>query len=268
MALFRIIFVLLKELLTLERLTVKAYKYIIYVQNQGVFRAGALRIPYGGIDVRKLMSKIMPFYSWIMLTIILSVNYLVYFVTRPFTTGLKHYSMVSSFDIALPFVPFFMFFYLFAYIQWIIGFVMIGRGGREVASPMFIGELIAKGITLACFVFLPTTVEGLRPSVESLQGGGIWCDLAARVFTMDAMDNCFPSVHCLESWICFRGALKLKKVPRWYVYAMLVMTLFVFASTVLVKQHVLIDIVGGVAAVEIGLFISQRLPLKRCTEVK
>lgn len=213
--------------------------------------------------MRKLLSKTMPFYSWIMLTIILSVNYLVYFATRPFTTGLKHYSMVSSLDIALPFVPFFISFYVLAYIQWIIGFVVIGRGGREVAFPMFIGELIAKGIALACFVFLPTTVQGLRPSVESLQGGGIWCELSARIFTMDAMDNCFPSVHCLESWVCFRGALKLKKLPRWYAPTMLAMTLLVFASTVLVKQHVLIDIVGGVAAVEIGLFISGRLPLRR-----
>lgn len=203
-----------------------------------------------------------------MLTIILSVNYLVYFVTRPFTTGLKHYSMANSLDMALPFVPFFMFFYLLAYLQWIIGFVVIGRGGREVAFPMFIGELIAKGITLVCFILLPTTVAGLRPSVASLQGGGIWCELAARIFTMDAMDNCFPSVHCLESWICFRGALKLKKVPRWYVYGMLVMTLLVFTSTVLVKQHVLIDIVGGVAAVEIGLFLSQRLQRRRCTGEK
>lgn len=218
--------------------------------------------------MRKQLSKIMPLYSWIMLTIILSVNYLVYFGTRPFTTGFKHYSMVSPVDMALPFVPFFMFFYVLAYVQWIIGFVMIGRGGREVAFPMFIGELIAKGIVMVCFIFLPTTVEGLRPGVESLQGGGIWCELAAQIFTMDAMDNCFPSVHCLESWVCFRGALKLKKLPRWYAPVMLVMTLFVFASTVLVKQHVLLDIVGGVAAVEIGLFISQRIQLRRRIEEK
>lgn len=210
----------------------------------------------------------MPLYSWVMLTIILSVNYLVYFATRPFTTGLKHYSMVSSLDKALPFVPFFMFFYLFAYIQWIIGFVLIGRGGREIAFRMFIGELVAKSLALACFLFLPTTVEMLRPSIEALQGGGIWCELSARIFTMDAADNCFPSVHCLESWVCFRGALKLKKLPAWYPYVMLVITLLVFASTVLVKQHVLVDIVGGVAAVEIGLFFSHRLPLRRCVEEK
>lgn len=211
---------------------------------------------------RKLL-KIMPAYSWVLLTIIVSVNYLTYFGTRTFTTGLKHYSIAGSLDRNLPFVPFFILFYVLAYAQWIIGFILIGRGGYKVALTMFIGELIAKGIALACFILFPTTMEGLRPGVEVLRGGGVWCELTAWVYSMDAPDNLFPSIHCLESWVCFRGALRLKKVPGWYAYAMLVMTLLVFASTVLVKQHVLIDIVGGVAAVEVGLFISGRLLLKR-----
>lgn len=204
----------------------------------------------------------MPLYSWAMLTIIVSVNYFVYFGIRPFINGFKHYSMVSSLDRALPFVSIFFSIYLLAYIQWIIGFVLIGRD-EQAASRMFVGELIAKGIALICFVFFPTTIEELRPSMESLRGGGIWCELAAWVYSMDNVDNCFPSIHCLESWVCFRGALSLKKLPWWYAYLMLVMTLLVFVSTLFVKQHVLIDVLGGLAAVEIGLFFSGRLQLRR-----
>lgn len=217
---------------------------------------------YWGFDLKKRLIKIMPLYSWVMLAIIVSVNYFVYFSTRPFTAGLKHYSMVSSLDRNLPFVPLFFSIYLLAYIQWIIGFVLIGRD-EQAASRMFIGELIAKGIALICFVFLPTTTEDLRPSTESLRGGGIWCELATWVYSVDAANNCFPSVHCIESWVCFRGALRLKKVPRWYTHLMLVMTLLVFASTLFVKQHVLIDVLGGLAAVEIGLFFSGGLQLRR-----
>lgn len=87
----------------------------------------------------------MPLYSWVALAIILSVNYFVYFSTRPFTAGLKHYSMTSSLDRDLPFVSIFFSIYLLAYIQWIIGFVLIGRD-EQAAPRMFIGELIAKGI--------------------------------------------------------------------------------------------------------------------------
>ena len=217
--------------------------------------------------MKKGMLKIMPAYSWGLLTIIVSVNFLVYFGTRPFTTGLKHYCIAGPWDRMLPFVPFFIIFYLLAYVQWIIGFIMIGRDDRRVVFQVFIGELIAKGIALACFVLFPTTIEELRPSMESLQGGGIWNELAAWIYSMDAADNVFPSVHCLESWICFRGALRLRGKPEWYAHVMLVMTLLVFASTVLVKQHALIDIVGGVTAVEIGLFISGRLLIKRLVEL-
>lgn len=204
--------------------------------------------------MKKYMLKIMPVYSWVMLTIILIVNYIAYFGSRTFTTGLKHYSFVNSLDRKLPFISFFVLFYILAYLQWIIGFVMIGRSRREVVFQMFIAELIAKGIALTCFILLPTTVD-IRPDIETLKDGGIWNVLTEFVYSMDAADNGFPSIHCLESWVCFRGALKLEKVPRWYVYLMLAMTLLVFASTVFVKQHAMVDIAGGVAAVEIGLII-------------
>ena len=80
---------------------------------------------------------------------------------------------------------------------------------------------------------------------------------------MDAPDNLFPSIHCLESYVCFRGALYTKKVPVWYKYVMLISTVLVFASTVLVKQHVLVDMLGAVLAVEFGLFVSKKWNLGR-----
>ena len=209
--------------------------------------------------MKKRLVKIMPVYSWLMLTILLLANGMVYFASRIYTSSLKHYSMVSVLDRKLPFVPFFIFFYLLAYVQWIVGYVLIGRGGREIASRTLTGELIAKGIVLICFVLFPTTVAELRPDLRSLQGGGIWSELTAWLYTIDAVDNGFPSVHCLESWICFRGGMRLKEHPKWYVHVMFVMTMLVFASTVLIKQHALIDILGGVGAAELGLFFSGRM---------
>lgn len=53
--------------------------------------------------------------------------------------------------------------------------------------------------------------------------------------------------------------MRLKEPPKWYVCVMFVMTMLVFASTVLIKQHALIDILGGVGAAEFGLFFSGRM---------
>ena len=44
---------------------------------------------------------------------------------------------------------------------------------------------------------------------------------------------------------------------------MFVSAILVFASTVLIKQHVVIDIIGGVLVVEIGLFLAKKLNTKR-----
>ncbi len=201
----------------------------------------------------------MPLYSWILLIVILSVNHLAYFDSRLITSGLTHHSIALSLDEKLPFVPVFIIFYVLAYVQWTIGFVVIARGEKDIVFKVFIGELIAKFIAFLCFVIYPTTMEGLRPSVETLQGRGFLCSLTALVYSLDTPDNLFPSIHCLESWVCLRGALMIKKLPAWYKVSMLVMTLLVFASTVLVRQHVLLDIAGGVAAFEAGLFISRRI---------
>ena len=48
----------------------------------------------------------------------------------------------------------------------------------------------------------------------------------------------------------------MKKPPKWYRYATTVMALGVFASTLFVKQHVLVDVFGGIIVYEIGYYIA------------
>lgn len=212
--------------------------------------------------MKKYLLKIMPARSWAFVAVIVLMNSVTYFGTRVFTAGRKHYSMALPIDKKLPLVPFFILFYILAYAQWIIGFLLIGRDDAETAGRIFLGELIAKSIALFCFVLFPTAMGGLRPDAAPLWDGTVWQRLTAWIYALDAPDNLFPSIHCLESWVCFRGALRLTKTPRWYPFATLVMTLLVFASTVLVRQHVVLDIAGGVLAVEIGVFLADRLPLR------
>lgn len=196
---------------------------------------------------------IYPVYSIILIAAMLGMNALTYFGTRIFTTGRYHYNIESPLDQMLPLVPFFVVFYLLAFVQWAVCYILIGREKKEYCFRFFLGEIIAKTLCLVIFLIFPTTLN--RPQIT---GSGIFEQLTAFVYKIDAPDNLFPSIHCLESWMCFRGCRKLTAttLPRWFSGANFVFTLLVFASTVLLKQHVLIDIAGGVAAVEIGLFLS------------
>jgi membrane-associated phospholipid phosphatase len=44
---------------------------------------------------------------------------------------------------------------------------------------------------------------------------------------------------------------------------MFIGALLVFASTLLVKQHLFVDVFGGIAVVEIGLFLSGKFNLSK-----
>ena len=125
------------------------------------------------------------------------------------------------------------------------------RSSREACFRFYTADIFAKIIALVFFLVVPTTI--VRPEVT---GNSVFDMLTRFIFRVDAADNLFPSIHCLESWMCFRSALFLKKVPKWYAPVSLLFSLLVFASTVMLKQHVFVDIPGGIAAVEIGLLLS------------
>lgn len=204
------------------------------------------------------ISKLIPKYSQIPLILLLGFNCVTYFGTRFFTQGMEHHNISTPLDNALPLVPEFILFYLLAYVQWIVGYIVIARESREVCYEIFTAELLAKLACLVCFLVFPTTLD--RPEIT---GGGIFNYLTALIYSADAPDNLFPSIHCLESWVCFRGAVYAKKMPGWYKWVMLFFSLGVFASTVLVKQHVIYDMFGAVAFVELGLFVTRRFGLSR-----
>ena len=209
-------------------------------------------------NVLNRIYKILPKYAIIPIVASLLLNMIIYFGSRLFTTQMYHYDFSIVVDGYIPFVSEWVIIYVLAYIAWGVGFVVIGRENREVCYSVMAAEQVAKLICLACFVIIPSTI--VRPEIT----GTGFCEWLSRlVYNMDSPDNLFPSIHCLESWICFRGAMKCKKVGNTYKIFMFVAAVLVFASTVFVKQHVFVDILGGIAVVEIGLFVSKRFRLSR-----
>lgn len=200
--------------------------------------------------MQKKLEKWIPRYARLPLIALLLINFIAYYGSRLLTRGAMFYDLSIALDAQIPFCPAFIVFYILAYAQWFFGFIIIAREDRETCRRVMGGEMIAKLICLACFVAIPTCIT--RPEVN---GNGVFERLTQLIYRCDAPINLFPSIHCLDSWLCFRGAQKLRRVPRWYAPSMLVLTLFVFASTVLVKQHVLVDIPAAILAGEIGLLL-------------
>lgn len=212
--------------------------------------------------IRKLLDKYIPKYARLPLLTVLIFNFIVYYSPKLLVSAERLHYLRTDFDDSLPLVPAFIFIYVLAFLQWGFGYIIIARDSRECCYRILTGELIAKTITWAIFLIYPTAIRHEPVEVTGLATWSLAFIYAADIPTI----NLFPSLHCLESWLCFRGALGLRRMPRWYAWLQLGFTLLVFASVLLVKQHVWPDILGGVAVAELGLLLSRLFHADRLAE--
>lgn len=165
--------------------------------------------------------------------------------TRLLTTARPHYDLSGGLDGKIPFAAWTVAIYLGCFAFWFVNYIIGCRQERKEAFRFMGADLIAKAVCMLCFLLLPTT--NTRPFVA---GGSVWEELVRFLYRMDAADNLFPSIHCLNSWFCFIAVRRNEKVPGWYRGASLLMALAVCISTLTTKQHVLADVFAGIALAE------------------
>jgi hypothetical protein len=202
----------------------------------------------------KQTNPLIPKYAIKPLALALLVNSCVYMGIAQLRRFLTFSSLETPLDTALPFLAPFVLFYVLAFVQWGLNYLLIARDSKELCYRFAFGNIIAKLICLFFFVFLPTTLA--RPEVT---GTDLCSRLVRLIYTFDPPVNLFPSIHCLESWCCIRASFLLKKSNRAYQTATLIMSLGVFASTLFIKQHVIADVFGGIVVFEAGFRLAGRI---------
>ena len=208
-----------------------------------------------------MLKKLIPQYARLPLLAVLIFNFVCYYVPKALESHRTLHVLSTALDDALPRVPVFIYIYILAYVQWAVAYIVICRDSPERCFRFVSGELIAKAITMAILLIWPTTL--VRPPVE-IRDATTW--VLDFIYRADTPTNLFPSLHCLASWLCFRWSLGLRKMPRWYGWAQGVFSFLVFASVLLVKQHVWPDILGGIAVAELGILLSRLLRADRLIE--
>lgn len=192
--------------------------------------------------------RLIPHYAYFPICLMILANLFTYFITPIWTNKLHHYTMTTNIDECIPFLPVFVIPYILAYFQWILGYIGISRTEEKYCKEIMYGEAAAKIIVCALFTLVPSTM-----SRAVFENTGLCTNLVAIIYKLDAPINLFPSIHCLESWICFRGSLNHKYFDKRYSVIMGIATSLVFCSTVFIKQHVVFDIIGAVIVAEVGL---------------
>jgi membrane-associated phospholipid phosphatase len=140
-------------------------------------------------------------------------------------------------DDALPVVPVFAVPYLslipFVAVSLLVMLIVDARVYRSAALSM----IAAWFISYACYFFLQSFV--VRPSVG---GSDVFSSMVRSIYAADHPYNDFPSLHTSLSTII---AIHWWHIDRRIGIPVAVWTALIVASTVLIKQHYLADVVAG-----------------------
>ena len=191
--------------------------------------------------------------SIVPLVLAVSFNMLIYVGARIIAGDWHHYNIESPIDQWIPFWPPWLFVYLGCYLFWAVNYTIIAQQEEKSVSQFFSADLLSRIVCFFFYLAIPTT--NIRPE---LAADGFWNKAMLFVYAIDAPDNLFPSIHCLVSWLSYIGLRGKENIPGWYRKLSCFFAILVCFSTLFTKQHVIIDVVGGILLAEICVWIGKK----------
>ena len=172
-------------------------------------------------------------------------NQLVYWGGAALAETRHHYQFSTALDRAIPLIPWTVCIYFGCYAFWALHYCLCAAVPLR-ARRFFTADFIAKGVCFVFFVGLPTTMA--RPAVQGLN---VCESLVRALYILDAPVNLFPSIHCLNSWLCWASARDIPAFSHGYKAFALCAAVAVCVSTLTLRQHVLLDVAGGILLAEV-----------------
>lgn len=190
--------------------------------------------------------------------IVASIQLFVYNGSKYINGTMYQYNLNIDFiDNLIPFVNWFIIIYVLCYPWWYLGPFLSLKYNRRRYYNYLASATIGYIIAGIFFIVLPTTIA--RPVVDN---NNIFNILVNLIYEADTpATNLFPSLHCFISWNCYLSIRKEKTISMFFRISYLIFACLVCASTVLVKQHFFVDIIGGVLLAEITWLISDKFNL-------
>lgn len=150
-------------------------------------------------------------------------------------------NLATALDHYIPFNKYFVIPYLSWYflLYWVPLWLLFRdrKLYRRVLFSLCLGMLAS----YATYYFFQTMV--FRPLISE---GDVFCRLVSYVYQIDKPYNAFPSIHSLTSFIYFLAGYGIRKSNPAIAYLIQGLALAIIASTLLIKQHVILDVMGGV----------------------
>lgn len=170
-----------------------------------------------------------------------------YFAIASYTEGGPGYTVpITEWERDIPFMPIFVWIYLTIYPLFLLPYLFI-------RNKEFFRLFSTAYITLMCicymiYLFYPVSFVHRPPLLEdNFTTFALGC-----VYAADNTWNCFPSMHVAMSLL---AALTIFEVHRIRGILAILLTLLIAASTVLIKQHYILDVLASLALTSLVYFI-------------
>lgn len=178
-------------------------------------------------------------------------NQLSYNCSRLIASSWHHYNITLPIDLKIPFIPWTVVIYFGCYFFWAVNYYIAACQQKNDRERFFCADALSKMICFAVFVAFPTT--NVRPAVAD---NNVFDSVMKILYSIDTPDNLLPSIHCLNSWLCWIAVRKRSDVSLSYKIFSLVFAVLVCISTLATKQHVILDVFAGVLLAELCYLIA------------
>lgn len=192
---------------------------------------------------------------WFLLIPIININYYI-----AGTINKNGHELNTMFDEVIKFNSVFIIPYLYWYIYIVIGFIVILIQSRENYMRTFLSFFIGMGICYCIYYFYPTKI--IRPEVSNTS---MLNYLVNIIYCVDRPVNCFPSLHVLTTYFIMRYT-KYEKTKKKFYYTQIVGILIIL-STVFVKQHFVVDVIGAMVIGEVIIYFMNKVNDERIKEI-
>lgn len=152
-------------------------------------------------------------------------------------------------DDLFPIVPFFVTVYLLSFVYWSVGASAVALTGKKRFINYLIGLTLADYLTFLILLIFPTYLDRTAEGVGAYISRPDFCSrVLAFVYQVDGGNygyNLLPSYHCLTSVYCYLGVRRRRDIPLGYRIFSLIMSILVCLSTLLLKQHYIVDVLSA-----------------------
>lgn len=171
--------------------------------------------------------------------LVFGTNAFLYFIVKQFIPS--YHLITLEIDNKIPFVPIFIIFYVIWYPYLFVVYYFIFKKDKDKFKSLIKKTIVCAVLADLCFIIYPTMVT--RPE---LNGYNSLISLMLYItYISDIPVNCFPSLHCTFALLVMYAVTFDKNMNKVIRILVGIISPLICLSTILIKQHSVIDVVGA-----------------------